>query len=144
MMPPRIFVAQGGGVVTLVLGLFCFAYYLIAGIGINLGYHRTLSHKALQMPQWLERLTITLGLPAGTPIQWARNHWFLGLLTLGEGWHANHHEFPHSARHGLLPRQPDATWCAIRLLQRLGWARNVQLPDAADVQAHPARVAGTR
>lgn len=268
---------------SVLLGIYCFAYYLIAGIGINLGYHRTLSHRALKLPKWLERLTITLGLPAGTPIQWAgnhrhhhghtdvqgdphsphidgvwyahvgwylqtknpfwcfvyaivgplrtlfdgwhrprsglkfnalapdverdpyyrfisrpwpylcavwlhtlfffgiahalsgwagvaalwvmlaiiynlgdaidsmahlvgtqpycsahqaRNHWFLGLLTLGEGWHANHHEFPHSARHGLLPHQPDATWLAIRLLARLGWATAIQLPDAHTVQAH--------
>ena len=66
----------------------------------------------------------------------ARNHWFLGLLTLGEGWHANHHEFPHSARHGLLPNQPDATWFAIRLLARLGWATAIQLPAAGAIEGH--------
>jgi hypothetical protein len=56
------------------LGLFCFSYYLIAGFGINLGYHRASSHKALQLPKWMERLAITLGLPAGTPAR-ARHHY---------------------------------------------------------------------
>jgi fatty-acid desaturase len=266
----------------LYLGLFCLSYYLIAGIGINLGYHRALSHRALRLPKWLERMAITLGLPAGTPIQWAgnhrfhhghtdvpgdphsphldgiwfahvgwyiqnknpalcfiysiagpmrtlfdgwhrprtnqqfnalardvaedpyyrfvsrpwpyffavwlhtlvffgaahaihgwigvsalwitlvliynlgdaidsmahlvgaqpyasahraRNHWFLGWVTLGEGWHANHHEFPHSARHGLLPGQPDAIWLLIRVLARLGWATTIQLPTTDTIQA---------
>ena len=31
------------------------------------------------------------------------------LLTFGEGWHNNHHAFPATARHGLLPRQFDLT-----------------------------------
>lgn len=269
----------------LLLCIFCLSYYLLAGIGINLGYHRALSHKALQLPQWLERFAVTLGLPAGTPVQWAgnhrfhhghtdvpgdphsphldgfwyahvgwyiqtknpllcftytiagplrtlfdgwhrprtnqqfnalapdveadayyrfisrpwpyffavwlhtliffgaayvidgwigigalwlmlaliynlgdaidsmahlvgtrpyhsghraRNHWFLGLFTLGEGWHANHHEFPHSARHGILPGQPDATWFAIRVLARLGWATAIQLPPPATIEQHAA------
>ena len=30
----------------------------------------------------------------------SRNNWILGLLTLGDGWHNNHHAFPTSARHG--------------------------------------------
>ncbi len=34
----------------------------------------------------------------------SRNGRLMGLLTLGEGWHANHHRFPWSARHGLLKR----------------------------------------
>jgi fatty-acid desaturase len=265
--------------------IFCLAYYLIAGVGINLGYHRALSHRALKLPLWLERTAITLGLPAGTPIQWAgnhryhhghtdvpgdphsphldgvwfshvgwyiqsknplacfiyaiagplrtlfdgwhrprtnqqfnalapdvagdpyyrfvsrpwpylitvwlhtlfffgtayvifgwtgvaalwltlvliynlgdaidsmahlvgtqpyasahraRNHWFLGLLTLGEGWHANHHEFPHSARHGLLPGQPDAVWCLIRGLEKVGLATAVQVPSSTNIEKHLA------
>jgi fatty-acid desaturase len=269
----------------MLLCLLCVSYYLIAGVGINLGYHRVLAHRALQLPKWLERLAVTLGLPAGTPIQWAgnhrfhhghtdvpgdphsphidgfwfahvgwyiqtknpllcfayaiagplrtlfdgwhrprtnqqfnalaadvaqdgyyrfisrrlpyfvavwlhtllffgiayalgewagvavlwgmlvliynladaidsvghlvgtqpygsahraRNHWFLGLMTLGEGWHANHHEFPHSARHGLLPRQPDAIWLLIRALRRLGWAAAIQLPTPAAIEQHCA------
>jgi stearoyl-CoA desaturase (delta-9 desaturase) len=68
----------------------------------------------------------------------ARNHWFLGLFTLGEGWHANHHEFPHSARHGLLPGQADAIWLLIRLLRRLGWASAIQLPPVATIEQHLA------
>jgi hypothetical protein len=30
----------------------------------------------------------------------SRNHWLVGLLAIGEGWHNNHHAFPRSAIHG--------------------------------------------
>lgn len=54
--------------------VFILAYYLLAGLGVNLGYHRLLSHRSLRVPKWLERTLVILGLPAGTPIQWAGNH----------------------------------------------------------------------
>jgi fatty-acid desaturase len=60
------------------------------------------------------------------------------LLTLGEGWHANHHEFPHSARHGLLPGQPDAVWCLIRGLEKVGLATAVQVPSSTNIEKHLA------
>ena len=250
---------------------FCLAYYLAAGLAINLAYHRVLSHRALVLNGTAERIFVTLGLPAGTPVQWAGNHrqhharadregdphsplqgfwhahngWYIGrrhwlpcllyalggplrilvdgwhrprsnqefnhlahdvaadpyyawvsrpgpyltfalghlllffggaaliwgaagvialwgtlvaifnlgdaidsvahlvgrrpyrmpsharngrvmgYLTLGEGWHANHHRFPSSVRHGLLPGQPDWTYGVIRLFERLGWAREL-------------------
>jgi fatty-acid desaturase len=54
--------------------LFALTYYLLAGLGVNLGYHRALSHRSLKLTKWLERVLVTVGLPAGTPIQWAGNH----------------------------------------------------------------------
>jgi stearoyl-CoA desaturase (delta-9 desaturase) len=55
----------------------------------------------------------------------------LGLLALGDGWHNNHHAFPASARHGLLPGQVDLAHLAIRTWVALGWAwRPIELPEA--------------
>lgn len=261
--------------------LFPAIYYLLAGLGVNLGYHRILSHRSLRVPPWLEHSLITLGLPAGTPIQWAGNHrfhhahtdtskdphspqhrgfwyahtgWYLGtpavalailyalagplrtvfdafwrprtnqehnhlardvaadgyyrwlsrrgpfaavlltlhvfvpafiawhfwhaaglvtfwltllvlynlgdaidsvahtfgkrlphsgdqsrnslllgLLILGEGWHANHHRVAWSARHGIGRRQIDWTWQVIRLLRAIGIAQNVRVATSADL-----------
>ena len=61
----------------------------------------------------------------------SRNCWWVAILSFGEGWHNNHHAFPHSARHGFGPGQLDLTWLHIKLLQRLGLARQVRLPRAA-------------
>jgi stearoyl-CoA desaturase (delta-9 desaturase) len=63
--------------------------------------------------------------PYRTPAR-ARNGRFMAVFTLGDGWHANHHRFPWSARHGALPGQPDWSDFTIRLLERLGLARDVR------------------
>lgn len=260
--------------------VFALSYYLLAGLGVNLGYHRVLSHRSLRLPKWLERTFVTVGLPAGTPTQWAGNHrfhhahadteldphsplhrgfwyahvgWYIGsdsvilcllyslagplrmlvdawmrprtnqeynhlandiaadtwyrwiskpgpyaaalhlhaaipsvvawyywgapgivgfwitlaalynmgdaidsvshllggtlprqrdaarngfvmgILILGEGWHANHHRFPWSAKHGLGRGQFDWTWLVIRALRAAGVAKDVRLPQARDL-----------
>ena len=59
----------------------------------------------------------------------------MGIVVLGEGWHANHHRFPYSARHGLLPGQFDWTWQIIRALRALGLATDVRLPRRHDLRA---------
>jgi stearoyl-CoA desaturase (delta-9 desaturase) len=64
----------------------------------------------------------------------ARNNAIIAYLALGEGWHANHHTFPSSARHGLLPHQWDGTYRIILLLEKLGLASSIRLP-AFRVQA---------
>jgi stearoyl-CoA desaturase (delta-9 desaturase) len=256
--------------------LFVLGYYFLAGLGVNLGYHRVLSHRSLRVPLWLERALVLIGLPAGTPVQWAGNHrfhhrhtdtlldphspvhlgfwyahvgwyirsrnlmacvlysvagpvrmlidawmrprtnqehndlandvfadpfyrfvsrpapyalamhlhvlipaliswffwgwagvgifWFtlvalynmgdaidsvshlygnklagqadasrnsliMGILILGEGWHANHHRVPWSAKHGLEPGQFDWTWEVIRFLRAMGLAKDILLPS---------------
>lgn len=52
-----------------------------------------------------------------------------GLLTMGEAWHNNHHAYPGSARIGLHPGQSDWGYRFIRLLERLGLAWDVCLPE---------------
>jgi stearoyl-CoA desaturase (delta-9 desaturase) len=263
-------------------GLFGLTYYALAGLGVNLGYHRVLSHHSLKLPKWLERSLVTIGLPAGTPVQWAGNHryhhqhadtdldphspvhqgfwyahvgwylqsknllvcalyslagparmlvdawmrprtnqehnhlaadissdrwysfisrpwpysiamhlhvlipaaltyrwwgvagivWFwltlsilynlgdaidsvshlygsrlprqrdasrnsltMGLLILGEGWHANHHRLPWSAQHGLLRGQFDWTWQVIRALRAVGLATAIRVPTRLELLA---------
>lgn len=264
------------------LFLFCFAYYLAAGLAINVAYHRCLSHRSFRLKKAFERFFVALGLPAGTPVQWVGNHrfhharadeesdphspvkdgfWFahtgwyigtknplfcflyaiagplrmiydgwnrprtnqqhnhlaadiskdgfyrlisrplpfmfgcwlhaavpfgfaylvwgpfglialwltlvviynlgdaidsvahlygarpfaathfarnnlaLGIFTLGEGWHANHHSFPSSARHGLLAGQFDAAWLLIRLFEKLKIVSDVKTPNAEQIRS---------
>ncbi|PSB00499.1 acyl-CoA desaturase [Merismopedia glauca] len=58
----------------------------------------------------------------------SRNLWWAALLTYGEGWHNNHHAYPHVAKCGWRWWEIDMTWWAIVLLKNLGWAKNVNLP----------------
>ena len=50
----------------------------------------------------------------------SRNNWLLALVTLGEGWHNNHHHYPGAARQGFYWWEIDLTYYALWLLERLG------------------------
>lgn len=56
----------------------------------------------------------------------SRNEWVVGLLAFGEGWHNNHHAFPHSAFHGLKWYQFDLSGIIIHLMEKMGLVWNVQ------------------
>jgi fatty-acid desaturase len=49
----------------------------------------------------------------------SRNNAFLALITLGEGWHNNHHHYPASARQGFYWWELDATYLVLRLMALL-------------------------
>jgi stearoyl-CoA desaturase (Delta-9 desaturase) len=57
------------------------------------------------------------------------NNFPVALLSLGEGWHNNHHAFPTSARHGLRWWQIDFSYIVIRAMALLGLARDIRLPS---------------
>jgi len=50
----------------------------------------------------------------------SRNNLWLALLTLGEGWHNNHHRYPASARQGFFWWEIDITYYLLRGLAGLG------------------------
>ena len=56
------------------------------------------------------------------------NSLLLGTLSMGEGWHNNHHAFPRSARIGIRWWELDPGWWLIAALRALGLARDVLLP----------------
>ncbi len=58
----------------------------------------------------------------------SRNNAIIALLTMGDGWHANHHLFPDSAKLGLKNNQPDPTFYIIKLLHYLGIAHEIKVP----------------
>ena len=63
----------------------------------------------------------------------SRNNFFLALITLGEGWHNNHHAYPTSARHGMTWRELDLSRLQIRLLSWVGLAWDVKVPTAKQI-----------
>ena len=56
----------------------------------------------------------------------SRNNWFLALLTMGEGWHNNHHHYRHSARQGFFWYEFDLGYYTIKLLSLLGIVKNIK------------------
>ncbi|WP_242023116.1 acyl-CoA desaturase [Pseudanabaena mucicola] len=60
----------------------------------------------------------------------SRNLWWAAIVTYGEGWHNNHHAYPHVAKAGWRWWEVDVTWWAIQLLRSLGLATKVIMPPA--------------
>ena len=50
----------------------------------------------------------------------SRNNWWLALLTLGEGWHNNHHYCPGSARQGFYWWEIDISYYLLRVMAWCG------------------------
>jgi len=50
----------------------------------------------------------------------SKNNWLLALLTMGEGWHNNHHHFPTATRQGFYWYEVDLTYYGLLLLSKLG------------------------
>ncbi len=50
----------------------------------------------------------------------SRNSWLLTLITLGEGWHNNHHRYPHSVRQGFRWWELDLTYYGLKTLSLFG------------------------
>ena len=50
----------------------------------------------------------------------SRNNWLLALMTLGEGWHDNHHHYMASARQGFFWWEIDITYYTLKALAACG------------------------
>jgi stearoyl-CoA desaturase (Delta-9 desaturase) len=61
----------------------------------------------------------------------SRNNWWLALITLGEGWHNNHHAYQRSTRQGFRWWEVDPTFYALKALSwvRLVWDLGAPPPD---------------
>jgi stearoyl-CoA desaturase (delta-9 desaturase) len=68
----------------------------------------------------------------------SRNSFLLTLITLGEGWHNNHHRYQASARNGFYWWEIDPTYYGLKLLSWTGLIRDLK-PVPASVLAEGAR-----
>jgi stearoyl-CoA desaturase (delta-9 desaturase) len=73
----------------------------------------------------------------------SRNHWLLALVTMGEGWHNNHHHYQVSARQGFRWYEIDVTYYVLRCLAAVGLVWDLHgvpghvrddVPEVAQVQ----------
>ena len=73
----------------------------------------------------------------------SRNNWWLALLTLGEGWHNNHHRYMSSARQGFFWWEVDVTYYVLKALSWVGivWDLRAPLPRLLDADERPRALA---
>jgi len=59
----------------------------------------------------------------------SRNNFILAILTLGEGWHNNHHCSPGSVKQGFKWWQIDISFYAIKGMEKLGLVWDLKYPN---------------
>jgi stearoyl-CoA desaturase (delta-9 desaturase) len=65
----------------------------------------------------------------------SRNNWAIAVLTMGEGWHNNHHAYQASVRQGFRWWEFDPTFYILRVLSWLGLVWDLHVPPKAVVRA---------
>jgi stearoyl-CoA desaturase (Delta-9 desaturase) len=79
----------------------------------------------------------------------SRNNAFLALITLGEGWHNNHHHYPGAVRQGFFWWEFDPTYWILRVMGLLGLVWDLRpVPESwrhrhrltADAKTPPASI----
>ena len=63
----------------------------------------------------------------------SRNNALVALLTLGEGWHNNHHQHPRSARQGIRWWEIDLSYYVLCMLALIGIVWDVRKPPSSKV-----------
>ena len=66
----------------------------------------------------------------------SRNSALIAILTLGEGWHNNHHHYPSTANQGWFWWEVDVSYYVLRALRAVGVVRNLRTPPAKVRDAH--------
>jgi stearoyl-CoA desaturase (Delta-9 desaturase) len=61
----------------------------------------------------------------------SRNNWFLAIITMGEGWHNNHHACQSSVRQGFRWWEIDFTFYLLKALALAGIVWDLKTPPAA-------------
>ena len=60
----------------------------------------------------------------------SKNNWVLAIITMGEGWHNNHHHFMGSTRQGFYWWEIDVSYYILRAFQALGLVWDIKEPPA--------------
>ena len=71
----------------------------------------------------------------------SKNNLLLALLTLGEGWHNNHHRYPVAARQGFYRGEIDLSYLGLRLLAAVGLVRGLRPVPEPVLQEGSRRIA---
>lgn len=72
----------------------------------------------------------------------SRNNFYLALITLGEGWHNNHHQYPGSTRQGFYWWEIDITYYILKALEAFGIVWDLHPVPLSIRENHTAKTSG--
>ncbi len=133
--PELVFLNRFDWLMPLVFGLFTVAL----GMGLN-AYFPALGTSGLQMLVWgffistvlvfhgtctINSLSHVIGSQRFKTTDTSRNNFVLALITLGEGWHNNHHFYSGSTRQGFYWWEVDVAYYVLKTLSFFGLVWNL-------------------
>ena len=108
-----------------ILGAFCFLVAGWSGLVVGFLWSTVLVYHATFCINSLAHVRGSRRYVTGDD---SRNNLGLALLTMGEGWHNNHHAYQSSARQGFRWWEIDASWYILKLLSWLGIVHDLKAP----------------
>jgi stearoyl-CoA desaturase (delta-9 desaturase) len=69
----------------------------------------------------------------------SRNNWVLALITMGEGWHNNHHYYMNSANQGFFWWEIDMSYMILKALSAFGIVWDLHKPPKHVIEGRPKR-----
>ena len=113
---------------AVVLALLCFAVAGWPGLIVGFCWSTVLVYHATFC---INSLAHVFGRKRYVTGDDSRNNWFLALMTMGEGWHNNHHAYQSSVRQGFRWWEIDATFYVLKALSWVGIVWDLKSPPKA-------------
>jgi stearoyl-CoA desaturase (delta-9 desaturase) len=136
--PELVFVDRLGYLPGVVLAVACYAIAGWSGLVVGFVWATILSHHATFANNCFAHI---FGVRPYETEDGSRNNWFLAAITLGEGWHNNHHRYPGSARNGFVWWEIDPTYYVRVAMKALGRVWDLRPPPRALLAQRLAAVA---
>jgi stearoyl-CoA desaturase (delta-9 desaturase) len=108
-----------------ILGLLCFAIGGWPGLVVGFVWSTVLLYHATFC---INSLAHVLGRQRYVTGDDSRNNWLLAVVTMGEGWHNNHHAYQSSVRQGFRLWEIDATFYILKALSWVGLIWDLKTP----------------
>lgn len=112
---------------AVVLGVACFVFGGWTGLIVGFFWSTVLLYHGTFFINSLAHVTGTQRYVTGDD---SRNNWWLALITLGEGWHNNHHAYQRSTRQGFRWYEIDPTFYALKTMSWAGLVWELGEPPA--------------
>jgi stearoyl-CoA desaturase (delta-9 desaturase) len=74
----------------------------------------------------------------------SRNNFWLALITMGEGWHNNHHHYMNSANQGFFWWEIDLTYYVLKGMEKVGLIWDVKKPPQHVIEGASPKVEANR
>jgi stearoyl-CoA desaturase (Delta-9 desaturase) len=125
--PELVFLNEYWAIPPLVLGVTVWAFLGWSGLLIGFFLSTAILWHGTFTINSLSHMFGTRRYDAGDD---STNNWLLAIVTMGEGWHNNHHHFMGSTRQGFYWWEYDVTYYILRLFQALGLVWDIKEPPA--------------